>query len=941
MRGWWCLLCVWTMPASGLTPTWSVDLGGFEWDSTQREVKQLVMVGSDRAMYVSGPTAGSRISVLTLSADESIRDHVLAPVDVLGYAQPLLVAGNPTGALLSLDLGTTRGGATVRLDAEGRELWRLDRPISSAQLLAYGDAVIVKQHIVTRLAATDGRVLWARNLFELEGSADDGRYTMGPSDGKTIELTARYRIGPEQALVNLAVDVANGELLWAAPIRPELQAVGVVCPPAKWGADRIDARFERDDDRSELVVERRAADGSLLSSVRHPSSGANPEICTVKAVGATLYLSLHDSYAPPQLWAINVDGTLRWKRDITSTRDVRMFAADSQDLVLAQGVYATAQYILSRVRAEDGAQLWSVDIPARLLNMHAQNDGLSIAWKSSITGQAHFDRRDLTSGGLISAKQDNLPGVRERGHAAIGWSGMACAAEARADAPESIEMSCRQGDSGIPVWTTVWPAVEAGERIDTLALDSLGNTGLLLRASTTTTMPEGDWLRDRLYALEAATGQIRWQSAHDRLLGLKAGIDGEVYVWDRGCALPPHCPGEPYHLRRLAGGDGAEVWAREGGMSLLAADSSLLIGWSDDSASRGFHAFHAATGAPRWQQLVGNGLQSLPAALFTRSGAVFIKYESTSGSTRSIKVRRLDGATGSQIYELTPREPQPFMGSSLLHESEDGDLLLSATRTGGAWIQRTAVIDGATRWDAFPAAGALDQRRVRFPPGRPDARWAVQIRTAELLERRALSAMDPHSGALGGEHLYAVAATGEATPFGSVTVLDVAPDGRVLALDDSGGRERLHATRLQGWPAPIGATGDVRIEPLETDAGKALGPSSRIRINVRNDSAATLSGVWLRAWSANATLWFRTLECAPSAACATPTRDAIELAMPAHSTVQVLLDVYDAGWTETRPRGGDRAYFRVDTPFDFGDLDLGNNLATAFVQLGGMSSGFE
>ena len=39
--------------------------------------------------------------------------------------------------------------------------------------------------------------------------------------------------------------------------------------------------------------------------------------------------------------------------------------------------------------------------------------------------------------------------------------------------------------------------------------------------------------------------------------------------------------------------------------------------------------------------------------------------------------------------------------------------------------------------------------------------------------------------------------------------------------------------------------------------------------------------------------------------------------------------------------GEDVAVFRVDTPFEFGDLDLGNNVVSTSVRLGGMADGFE
>ena len=122
-----------------------------------------------------------------------------------------------------------------------------------------------------------------------------------------------------------------------------------------------------------------------------------------------------------------------------------------------------------------------------------------------------------------------------------------------------------------------------------------------------------------------------------------------------------------------------------------------------------------------------------------------------------------------------------------------------------------------------------------------------------------------------------------------------------------------------------------------------MAPSTAMRLLITNDSAHAVDGLRVRANSEFSTLWFQVRDCEPRTVCQQPVAgaDELRLSMPAQSAATVTFDIIDPGFRPQARWGEDSARFWVDTPFDFGDLDLGNNVVIVPVWLGGMADDFE
>ncbi len=941
---------------AAVAPDWSVELGANVQESTPLRVQALGITDPGHGLFLSSVGVEDRVAVLAIGANGLVRDQFVASSQVSQDSSTVLLASNATGAVVVVFVGSSPG-TLHRLDAAGRSLWRRDRDVDQARLLANGDVLVLDGDVLTRLSALDGSVRWGRNLLDVADDSWSGEYRLGEGTGAQIDIMALFlsrRLANTAATPRhwkLAIDVDTGELRWATPVPVSATSIWAPrCTPTVWGADRVDVHFEGAQVADVAVVERRRrSDGQLLWSRRIPAAYADHGLCTLSVSDEVMYLSFDEGQTPGRLIALDAAGDLRWQRELSSARQVQMLPTTGDDLILAEAVYGfpdSPQHLVSRWRAADGKRLWSFAVPAVQLDLRGDGTSFALAWvaETSNPTMPHYQRYDTASGVELGDWNAAVFGFRAAPVATVAWAGNPCSAEVSAASPASIDLVCLHEQTGLLIWQASTPPLDSAESITALQWSTLGANLLLLRATTVATTPDGDLRRDHLYALDAVTGLVQWHSIRLGFLGLIAGADDDVYVNDRDCVDPTACASAPYLLRKLAGASGAEIWRRPFGLSPLAAGAGLMVGWRQETGLRGFQALDAGTGAERWFRAVSSTGQVVPTALVTASGALLLKHEPSNGASRSVEVRRVSLDDGSELYSLAPSIPAQRTESALLHESSDGKLLLSATQTTGAWLMRTQLADGAPDWQIYPPATPPEFRSVRFPGAAPTGHWAYQIRMrGDQLERRALSRMQPEDGALMAEHLYATAVRSEGSDFGSVTLLSVSVGGQALAVDRSYSVQGVQQTRLQRWPVASDVTGDVRIQFGSTEPGSGMGASIKVTLLVANNSSQLVPDLLVSAGSELSTLWFQLRGCEPVVACGQPAAgaDSMHLSMPAHSQATVTFEVHDPGYRPQARLGEDVAVFRVDTPFELGDLDLGNNVISVPVRLGGMADGFE
>ena len=956
-KGPWARLlrrCAWVFgllaPAAfaEVPPTWSVALESSVLAPGNLTVRALGLIGPDTGMYLAPAGDGQLVATLALGTSASARDQFAVPrtVQLTGDAQWL--DGNETGALVRHYLDASHS-SLHRIDAAGRQRWSLDRRANAARLLDNGDAVVLDGHLLIRLSAQDGRVLWARNLLDVQERASLGGFLLGEIVDGQIDVTARYFHEPNTDATRLssawvlAVDAADGELRWAVRTAEGLaHGWRPRCAPQVLGAARIDVRFEGYPAVDSAVVERRdRSSGELQWQRRIPMASDGGGACAVLANGGSFYLSVDEGFSPGRLHALDADdGEVLWERPLQARRPHQMQAAPGEDVILAEVKDDSTGYALARWRASDGTQSWSVEIPAVLLSLGGSSAALSVAWASANAPQARFQQYNPDTGALLATSQEDVRAFQPQAVVAAAIQGQACAAVA-VDAPLAyVDVHCRHAASGAVAWTRSLPPLEAGERITLLQLQALGTSRMLVRVSTRLPVTGGELPQDHLHVLALSDGAPLWQNRRIGLTSLVAGADATVYLRDLDCTDPPVCTGATYGVRALDGTTGDERWSSPADMVPLAAGAGVLVGWRQANPSRGFHALDTVSGADAWLHPTGS-TSLAPSALATSSGAIVVKYELSGASVRQLQVLRLDPLLGTPLFSFQPSVPAPITMSGVIHESAAGDLLVSAVRSDGGWLARVQLADGQALWEVYPAATPPGGISARFAGPRPDAEWVRVTRTrGQLLERQALARLQPLGNEFA-EHLHVSEPARPGEQPGAIQLLDIAPGGEALAFDRRTGRHGLRRALLQGWPVPGTESGDVRIEIPADQSATGMSPSLTLDLQVINPSPHTLEGVVVHADSEQSTLWFRLLGCVPSSACMTPAGDELRLALPAHGTVQVRVEVIDPGYRPGTSWSEDTAVFRADPPFHFGDVDLGNNVVSTTVRLGGMSDGFE
>lgn len=952
MRRWGWLLGL-LSPAlfAEVVPDWSVDLSSNVLAPSALPIQSLGMLGPVAGLFLSQYNGGQFVSSLVLDASGTERDQfaVSSTLPVVGNVQ--MLDSNATGALLRFYVSPFNQ-PLHRVDATGRRVWVLDRRADDARLLDDGDVLVLDEHLLLRLAADDGRVRWAYNLLDAPDLASDGAFRLGDVVDGQIDVIARYLAEPStyseriKSAWLLSIDAANGELRWAVNTatgaehrwRPR-------CAPQVWGADRIDMRMEGAPVVEAAVIDRRdRSTGALRWSQRLPLSYEDGGSCALLAHGGRVYLSADSGAAPGQMHALDIDhGTVLWQQQLTAGRLGELHPAPGGDLLVIEADTTQAnitRHLLTRRHATDGAMSWSVEIPAAQVALDGSDNAIAVAWAALIgsSPQAHFDRYDPGTGALLSTVQSDVQGFQGQPVAAAAIHSQACGAKAIDSQPAYVDAQCRDAAAGTLVWSRSLPPIAEGERINLLQLLALGSDRLLARVSTRLPIVGGDLLRDHLHVLDVADGTTIWQHVRIGTTNLVAGADGDIYVRDLECAKPPSCLGASLVVRALDGLTGAARWTRATDVTPLAAGAGVMIGWHQSTLG-GFQALAAASGADIWFYESG-ATSGTPGALTTRAGEVLIKYELPAGAQREVRTLRLDPTQGTLIYSIQPSVAAPRTDMSRLQESADGHLLVSASRGNDSWLARVRSDDGQSLWQSYPMGSTSEGLLARFEGPLPSADWVHVTRTRSILGRRALARLQA-DGTWSAEHLYLSEPTLPGESPGSVQMLDIRADGAALAFDRRRGPQGLRVARLHGWPAPASVQGDVRIDVTGIEAGTGMAPSTGIELQISNDSSHQLDNLWVHADSAQSQLWFRMLNCVPAQACASFSSDGATLSLPANAAALLRVEVIDPGYRPGTSWSEDNAVFRVDPPFDFGDVELNNNLATTPVRLGGMGSGFE
>jgi outer membrane protein assembly factor BamB len=246
----------------------------------------------------------------------------------------------------------------------------------------------------------------------------------------------------------------------------------------------------------------------------------------------------------------------------------------------------------------------------------------------------------------------------------------------------------------------------------------------------------------RLYAVELATGKLRWKYDAQQEVGTTPIVAGDLVLvmtlQDTLVAVDARTGAWRWHHRR----EGREGFTVRGAAAVVVSGALALGAYSDGTIA----ALELATGTVRWERKVA------PAGDFMDVDSLWLASGRLYAAAYSGAVYALDPETGSQVWELkTPSACRVAMGPGIL-------LVVSATQVLGV-----SPFDGAVRWtlplQGTPGGAPLVVRGLAAVPNTRAMLW-IDVQSGRLVR-----VLDPGTGvsaaaAVAGNRAYIISNAG-------------------------------------------------------------------------------------------------------------------------------------------------------------------------------------
>lgn len=860
------------------------------------------------------------------------------------------------------------------VDTDGYLRWVLSLHGRQARFLPNGDVLVASGNELIRLNGSDGDRMWVRNLLELHPNAAEVGFQLPTQIDDRLSLSLAYRERtaaggerfPDPLLVSLSA--ASGAVLWSLPRAPAAGQVFESCAPAQLAIEHLSAYFEIVGNQVDVVMERRNSfNGTLAWSTRIPDVEYSDGPCALAASISLYALSTHDESTGTTLAAVNHAGALLWRRTLPSTAPASLRAAADGALLVASSQQGADGFVTvaERRRVSDGGVDWSFEVPGRDIDWRLIGSELRVAWSEGhANARVHLQRRSPASGALIDAVQADAVGQALR-PAAVRLIDSDPYAVMAGLGPDQRGLRLRRLDAGTgaTVWQQEHQLAEFPSRIRGVSLEPGSAGRLLVHLNYVDADPVSPQFRQAVIAIDRATGAPIWQRAlRASELSFRPPVsdpNGQVHVVFPECIDPPSCSIVQEFVARLSALDGQPLWSVP-----VAPSTSLLAMRGTDvvtGGGGGYGILAAANGASLWST------SGTPQAVIAAANGdlVISRQQTIAGRLRSLVERRA-GADGGLVWSAEPGAPAASVGGPLVTTLPDGDLLFTArsfqAEPGQAGVTRPllARIDSATgaqEWLVNPPLARERWQTVRaINPMGASQLWARSLRyvgdlSLEVETRAALTTVALANGVVGVEHQYAQSydpplASG-LLGFGSI--LAVGPSGSAMVENRTVGANGLDLPRLERWPAPGSTHGNLRLHRLgEPGVLSGQGASTEVEIEIENAATGPLVDALVGFASSEGRLKAQLRGCevvAGTGSCPILPGSGVDLAISLGSDARMRLryQIHDPGYQPRRASDppGRRGLFHVDPPYDYGDADLGDNVAEIRVALGGTSIGFE
>lgn len=442
-----------------------------------------------------------------------------------------------------------------------------------------------------------------------------------------------------------------------------------------------------------------AADGALRRGQFEHGLLAGVDRTTVLAsTGQRLLLRLEDGIeGASHLYLMDGDARRLWARSLPA--EAARILADG-DVILLSGLQ------LTRLRGLDGQLLWS----RHLLEFHAYAQFASAAVASSVDGQlelalalgldspagtatSHYVALDPADGTLRFQRE--VPGRRVPGRCApvpiadfsvLAWLDWSLGPEG----PKLVIERRRRSDGRL-----MWERQLARASIeDVCAFGGSGNRVYLAA-------DDGEFLR--VDALDATTGELRWQRRLPRSLSwkLQVHVGGDAFL----SAVRWEGTGPVQTLSRLSGADGADLWTRPSAAIAWALGSDRLTLVLASGAQAELQHWDAGSGT-----MIDGHSASLVSWQAGVQSALIVDDSSCHAQLlghQSVRVSCIDSIDGALKWtrELAPQSPMEALTHVSLVDLRAGKIGVDIAAgpapgtTSDSRLLALRLEDGATAWD--------------------------------------------------------------------------------------------------------------------------------------------------------------------------------------------------------------------------------------------------
>jgi outer membrane protein assembly factor BamB len=979
MRYWSLLIALSASPIlnAEVAPIWSSDVSETIPYASSYSTAGQTLTPAGAALMVAGEDRDGIAGSVLLEADGAISRGQFGHVPFAGgnLRMDAVLASSADRVLLRMierdgPYNTPRS-LTVMVDLAGTVQWVQARYAREARFLANGDVLLSSGNELLRVRGGDGNLVWLRNLLPLLPDAHEAFLVLPQTLDAPLLLGVRLagrtpgggETNPDPVIARLDPD--TGATLWQVQRAASSALDFLACGNVALGSDSAFAWFESEMGQVDIVFERRAsADGTLIWSTRVTNVDYGDGPCALLATGNTLALSTRDEQTT--LVALGTDGALRWRQTLPVRPASKLLGAANGDLLLASPATLPGDVsgtLIQRRRAVDGALVWSFPVAGNAISWMRLGTELRIAYASIDRGAAvlNLQRHDESSGKLQSRVQAAAQGVALRPAQMKIIDGVPYGVMAGlGENARGVRVQRLDPLSGAAVWTSYLTLTADVGRLGSIEMSGLPQDGLAVVVAYRAPLPDSGVGHETILRIDRTSGALGWQqsqrASHSGAQTLGAP-DGSVYANYGECLNPPACNQIENHLGRRAAADGSLQWSIPGSVVIQAVvGNDLLV--RRTSAGNQFVLLDASNGAERWSQ-------SLPAS--TASGAVTLATGDlvTRVSNASVRPRRIDiqrqlAVNGAPLWSAQPGAADDDLFNGALNVLANGDLLLSATFYGGEIDQdglarpllaRIAADTGTLAWTRRPLAVGDRWRSLRILPGGSATQlWARSQRYVDNVnfqyeERYALATVALGDGAIGPEHLYARNYDAPLTSPGLIptNIAGFLADGSVQVEQAAPDARGLWTPRLQRWPAPGAASGDIRLRRLGAP-GIILGPAPSIQIDVEveNASASSVDSIstGFAGTDDDLSVILRSCQLINGQGSCPEQLDsslAQTLALGPNAVMRLRYEVYDPDYSSSRSElaNGSRGLFYADPPYAFGDSELGNNIVEIEVALGG------